>query len=353
MSESSEKQSKVGGERGAVRRLIGLLGLLLLLVSSVGGWFAWQYKGFADSPLTLEEPLLLEVKPGVSVTGLARELGERGLLEEPRWFTLLARVTDQGRRIKAGEYRLEPGITPAGLLALLVAGRSVEYSITLVEGWSFRQVLAAIHAEERLTHTLRELDANEVMKRLGHPGEHPEGRFFPDTYHFPRGESDLSLLRRAYEKMERVLGEEWDGREEGLPLKSAYEALTLASIVEKETGQASERAEIAGVFVRRLRKGMLLQTDPTVIYGMGERYDGNIRRKDLKRDTPYNTYTRKGLPPTPIAMPGREAIHAALHPADGKSLYFVAKADGSGAHHFSATLQEHNRAVRKYQLKGR
>ena len=349
MSDTPEQSPKE--KRGLAARLFKPLGLLLFLLSMVGGWFAWDYKLFADTPLPLNQPLLLEVKPGVTVTGLARELRGHGLLERPRYFTLLARLTDRGRRIKAGEYRLEPGLTPDGLLALLVAGRSVEYSITLVEGWSFRQMVAAIHADELLTHTLLELDEAEIMNRLGRPGEHPEGRFFPDTYRFPRGETDLNLLKRAYRRTEKVLAEEWEKREEGLPLKTPYEALILASIIEKETGQAAERPEIAGVFTRRLRKGMLLQTDPTVIYGMGESFDGNIRRKDLRTDTPYNTYTRKGLPPTPIAMAGREAIHAALHPADGKSLYFVAKGDGSGEHYFSATLKEHNRAVRKYQLK--
>ena len=354
MSDTLDTPSEERPERkkdGFFAKLLKTLLLLLLLVGAAGGWLAWEYKTFTETPLTLSEPLLLEVKPGSSVTAIAHDLRGHGLLEEPRYFTLLARLTDQGRKIKAGEFRLEPGLTPPELLALLVAGRSVEYSITLVEGWSFRQTLAAIRADPLLTHTLEGVDDAEIMKRLGHPGEHPEGRFFPDTYRFPRGESDLKLLKRAYDRMADVLAEEWAKKEEGLPLKSPYEALTLASIVEKETGQAAERPEIAGVFIRRLRKGMLLQTDPTVIYGMGEKFDGNIRRKDLRTDTPYNTYTRKGLPPTPIAMAGREAIHAALHPADGKTLYFVAKGDGSGAHYFSKTLKEHNRAVRKYQLK--
>ena len=351
MSETHDDKAKKECRGRFAAMLFKLLGLLLFVFAMVGGWFAWEYKVFTETPLALKEPLLLEVKPGASVAALARNLRGHGLLNEPRYFTLLARISGQGRKIKAGEYRLEPGLTPADLLALLVAGRSVEYSITLVEGWSFRQMMAAIHAHDLLTHTLSELDDAAIMNRLGRPGEHPEGRFFPDTYRFPRGETDLSLLKRAYERTESVLAEEWERREEGLPLKDPYEALILASIVEKETGQAAERPEIAGVFTRRLRKGMLLQTDPTVIYGMGESFDGNIRRKDLRTDTPYNTYTRKGLPPTPIAMPGREAIHAALHPADGKTLYFVAKGDGSGEHYFSATLKEHNWAVRKYQLK--
>ncbi|GAB6041901.1 endolytic transglycosylase MltG [Endothiovibrio diazotrophicus] len=331
---------------GAV--LIRLLGVLLFSAALIAGWFVWDYQRFAETPLAIARPLVLEVKPGRSVAALGRELAGRGLMRSPRYFTLLARIGGHGRRIKAGEYRLEPGVTPRGLLEKLVAGRPIEYAITLVEGWSFRQVMAAIEAEDRLEHSLAGMGGGEVMTRLGHPDEHPEGRFFPDTYRFPKGESDLSVLRRAYERMEQVLAEEWAGRESGLPLQGPYQALTLASIVEKETGRAAERPEIAGVFVRRLRKGMLLQTDPTVIYGLGDAFDGNLRRRDLKRDTPYNSYTRKGLPPTPIAMPGREAIRAVLHPADGNALYFVAKGDGS--HHFSATLREHNRAVRKYQL---
>ncbi len=240
-------------------------------------------------------------------------------------------------------------MTALQLLQQMVDGEVIQHTLTLVEGWSFKQVMVALRAHHAIRATLQGLTAAEIMSRLGYAGQHPEGRFFPDTYHFPKATSDIEFLRRAYSAMAERLEQEWVAREPDLPLKSAYEALILASIIEKESAVSAERAEIAGVFIRRLNKGMRLQTDPTVIYGMGEAYDGNIRRRDLRHDTPYNTYTRKGLPPTPIAMPGGEAIHAALHPASAESLYFVARGDGT--HYFSATLEEHNRAVRKYQLK--
>jgi UPF0755 protein len=217
-----------------------------------------------------------------------------------------------------------------------------------VEGWTFRQLLSALRRHEAVRDTLDGLSDEAIMARLGYPGKHPEGRFLPETYQFPRGTSDLEFLRRAYDGMQRALAAAWQGRAEDLPLDSPHEALVLASIVEKETGLASERARIAGVFVRRLRRGMRLQTDPTVIYGLGEAFDGNLRRRDLAADTPYNTYTRAGLPPTPICLPGKAAIEAVMHPAHGTSLYFVARGDGS--HQFSDTLEAHNRAVQKYQL---
>jgi UPF0755 protein len=232
---------------------------------------------------------------------------------------------------------------------LLVSGKTLTHSITFPEGWTFRQWREQMASHPALVHTLKGLSDEAVMERLGHPGVHPEGRFFPDTYLFPRGFSDLQLLQWAWRRMEEELADAWRERDKGLPLKTSYEALILASIIEKETGMPSERREIAGVFIRRLKKGMKLQTDPTVIYGMGREYAGNIRRKDLKKDTPYNTYVHAGLPPTPICMPGRESLQAAVHPAAGKAFYFVARGDGS--HQFSATLREHNRAVRKYQLK--
>ncbi|MNZ91396.1 putative aminodeoxychorismate lyase [compost metagenome] len=227
----------------------------------------------------------------------------------------------------------------------------VQYSLTLVEGWSFRQLRAALAGQERLEQTLAGLDDATLMQRLGLDGQHPEGRFFPDTYRYVRGMRDIDLLRQAHERLESVLDEEWRQRAEDLPYREPYQALIMASLVEKETGAAEERDEIAGVFVRRLRAGMLLQTDPTVIYGLGERYAGNLTRAHLREPTPYNTYVHAGLPPTPIAMVGREAIHAALHPAAGDSLYFVARGDGT--HVFSRSLDEHNRAVREFQLKRR
>jgi UPF0755 protein len=293
--------------------------------------------------------VIYEVPRGASLATVARDLEQAGMIGHANYLQWYGRYTGQASRIRAGEYRLSDDLIPDTLLALLVSGQSVSYSLTLLEGWTFRQVRAALAAHPALQQTLQELDDDAVMARLELPGQHPEGRFFPDTYQFPRGLTDLEFLRRALHMMDDELAAAWSGRDPDLPLSSPYEALILASIVEKETGQADERSEIAGVFTRRLRKGMKLQTDPTVIYGIGEDFDGNIRRKDLQDDTPYNTYLHTGLPPTPICMPGREALRAAVHPAAGKTLYFVARGDGS--HAFSATLEEHNAAVRKYQLK--
>ncbi len=327
-----------------------LLGILILVVALGAGWFWLAYQQFLEQPLAVPATgMRYQVTPGTSLRQLADDLAEKGVLEHPEYLRWYARYSGQASRIKAGEYQLEPGITAPALLNLLVSGRTTRYQLTLVEGWNFRQVRSAIAADPVLEKTLTGLSDAELMSRLGHPGEHPEGRFFPDTYHYPRGTTDAEFLARAYRRMQRVLEEEWAGREEGLPLDDPYQALILASVIEKETGAPDERAQIAGVFIRRLRKGMRLQTDPTVIYGLGEDFDGNLRRRDLRQDTPYNSYTRKGLPPTPICMPGREAIHAALHPAAGDALYFVARGDGT--HVFSATLKQHNAAVRKYQLK--
>jgi UPF0755 protein len=229
-----------------------------------------------------------------------------------------------------------------------VNGDVIRYTLTIPEGWTFDQMLAAIRTQGKLRQTLTATDDEGVMRQLGYPGQHPEGRFFPDTYEFVAGTTDTSLLQRAYEEMQRHLEEEWRDRAPGLPLDTPYQALILASIVEKETGNPAERARIAGVFVRRLQKNIRLQTDPTVIYGLGAAFDGNLRRRDLTTDSPYNTYMRAGLPPTPIALPGLAALHAALHPAAGDELYFVSRGDGS--HHFSASLDEHVAAVRNYQL---
>ena len=326
-----------------------LIGLLVIVASLLAGWAWMAYKAFLTTPLTLTESTIYVVEQGASLTSIARDLEQAGLIANAQHLRWYGRYTGQASKIRAGEYRLTSDLVPDTLLALLVSGRSIDYSLTLLEGWNIRQVRAAVAAHDVLTHTLEDVDDAELMARLGRAGEHPEGRFFPDTYRFPRGTSDLDFLRRALDTMDRELEKAWAERAEGLPLKTSYEALILASIVEKETGQPDERDTIAGVFTRRLQKGMKLQTDPTVIYGMGERFDGNIRRKDLREDTPYNTYVHFGLPPTPIAMPGRDALHAAVNPAPGKALYFVSKGDGS--HAFSATLKEHNAAVAKYQLK--
>ena len=289
------------------------------------------------------------MSPGSNLKRVARQLQQQGLLQQPAYLVWLGRWLGLDSHIKAGEFSLSPGTGPDQLLEQLSRGQVVQHDLTLIEGETFREMMRRIAADAILRHTLPGDDPASVMSAIGHPDLNPEGRFLPETYYFPRGTSDVDFLRRAYDDMQAFLEQAWSQRDEGLPLKTPYEALTLASIVEKETGVPEERPRIAGVFIRRLEKGMKLQTDPTVIYGMGDSYTGDIRFRDLRTDTAYNTYTRFGLPPTPIAMPGKDAILAVLHPADGKALYFVSRGDGS--HHFSSTLEEHNRAVDRYQRK--
>ncbi|HID44459.1 MAG TPA: endolytic transglycosylase MltG, partial [Chromatiaceae bacterium] len=265
--------------------------LVVLLLAAVAGVFAWNYyKEFLVTPLAIpEQGMILNIPQGMSLRGLAGQLEQQDIVEDARLLRLYGRLHHEATQIKAGEYQLSPGLTPIALLDLLVAGKTVSHSITLVEGWSFRQMMSAIHNHPQLRHSLNGLSDEQIMERLGHPGEHPEGRFFPDTYLYPRDFSDLDLMKRAYQRMQETLDEAWSQRPDDLPLKNSYELLILASIVEKETGRAGERDRIAGVFIRRLKKGMKLQTDPTVIYGMGDSYKGNIRRKDLRKPTPYNT----------------------------------------------------------------
>ena len=334
-----------------LKRLAQLSFMLLLFATAAVAWVWFDVNQYLDEPMPIEQIQSYELKPGSNYVRVVNELKQAGLITQSRYLRWYGRLTGKARKIKAGEYEITPGLTPRQLLDMIIIGKVRQYALTLVEGWNFRQVMDAVHSHPSLTHTLQGLDDAAIMMQLGHPEEHPEGRFLPDTYHFPKGLSDVAFLQRAYDAMAQTLVREWEERAVGLPLQTPYEALILASIVEKETGLASERQAIAGVFVRRLEKGMRLQTDPTVIYGMGERYDGNIRKQDLLEDTPYNTYRRAGLPPTPIAMPGRDAIHATLHPDNSQNIYFVSRGDGS--HHFSATLEEHNNAVIKYQLKGR
>lgn len=324
-------------------------GLMLagLLVAIAG----WQQHVALKQPLAIAGERLLEVPSGATPSGLLNRLENEGVLEGALWLRLYWRFNYDGKGLQSGEYRLTPGQTAAELLQQWRRGEVVQYSLTLVEGWTFRQLRTALAGQERLEQTLTGLDDGAVMQRLGLDGQHPEGRFFPDTYRYVRGMRDVDLLRQAHQRLVEVLDGEWQQRAADLPYRDAYQALIMASLVEKETGVAAEREQIAGVFVRRLRLGMLLQTDPTVIYGLGERYAGNLTRADLREATPYNTYVNAGLPPTPIAMVGREAIRAALHPAGGDSLYFVARGDGS--HVFSRSLDEHNRAVREFQLKRR
>ena len=332
-----------------VRKLMGY-GLLVLVVALGGAWF--KFDSYKDAPLSgSDEVVYYTVKPGSSVKTIAKALAAENIIEHPRLFEWFARLEGLAQRIQVGEYAIDGDMTPRQLLSDMVTGKVVQYPMTIIEGWNFKQLRAFLAQNEALQHTLEGLSDAQVMSKIGFPGEHPEGRFLPDTYHFPRGTTDVAFLKRAHQMMDEKLAQLWEARAEGLPIKTPYQALILASIIEKETGLASERPEIAGVFVRRLRKGMRLQTDPTVIYGMGELYQGNIRRRDLRRDTPYNTYTRHGLPPTPIALPSAAAIEAALNPLAGETFYFVARGDGS--HAFSVTLVEHNNAVIKYQLKGR
>jgi UPF0755 protein len=324
-----------------------LLVVLLIVAAGAGGAIHWVHR-YINTPLSLTEPLVFVVEPGTSLSKVARSLEARGAIEHPRVWTAHARVHGLAERIRAGEYQIEPGATPASVLDQLVRGDVILRELTIVEGWSFRDLMQALASHPALEHTLRGASDAEVMQRIGSPGVHPEGQFFPDTYRFSGGTPDIELLRMAHEAMRARLQAAWDARAEGLPIESAYEALILASIVEKETGLASERRLIAGVFVRRLRTGMRLQSDPTVIYGIGAAYDGNIRRRDLEADSPYNTYTRRGLTPTPIAMPGEGALRAATQPDDSGALFFVATGEPDGSHYFSKTLAEHNAAVKRF-----
>lgn len=332
-----------------MRRFFLTLFLLIALLVLAGGSYAlwWVYQ-----PLKLPAPSVdLSVEPGETPRAIAKAVADTGVRVNPDLLYLWFRLSGQDRQIRAGSYELEQGVSPRSLLLVLVRGEEATRSLVLVEGWNFRQVRAALAKADQLKPDTYGLSDDALMVRLGRPGLAPEGRFFPDTYTYSKGATDTALLQRALRAMDRKLDAAWSQRAPDLPVKTADEALILASIVEKETGQTRDRAEIAAVFANRLRIGMPLQTDPTVIYGMGALYSGNLRKRDLQTDTPWNTYTRGGLPPTPIAMPGQAALLAAVQPAHSKSLYFVSRGDGSS--HFSSTLDEHNRAVNKYQRGGR
>ena len=325
--------------------------LALLAVAGVAIWLGWrQYeRHWLNEPIAaLVESRAFEVPQGVSLSAVAGELEKQGLMERSGTWLRYATGAGLATRIQAGEYRLVPGTTPAMLLAQFVSGDVVLHALTLPEGWTFRQGLAAIQSNPAIRAELRGLTDSELLARLGLQEQSPEGLFFPDTYRFPRGTSDREFLLQAHARLERELQSAWTGRAKDLPFATPYEALILASLVEKETAAADERPMIAGVFVNRLRKGMRLQTDPTVIYGMGEKFDGNLRRDDLLNDTPYNTYTRPGLPPTPIALPGRAALEAAVRPAATDSLYFVATGLGDGRHFFAQSLVAHNANVSRH-----
>ena len=329
-----------------MKRFALFSGLLVLLLAAAGGWFYGEVREELNRPLALREPAIIAINPGASLFSVAAELKERGWFAYPVYLTIEGRLRNVAGSLKPGEYRVAPGATAASLLETIVAGKVMQHSLTLLEGWTFRQIMAALRERPQVEKTLDSADPRRVMAETGYPGHAAEGRFFPDTYYFTAGETDAELLRRAYRRMETVLAEEWERRAGGLPYQSPYQALIMASLVEKETAVDEERGKIAGVFVRRLEKNMRLQADPTVIYALGEDYDGDIRRKDLSLDSPFNTYRRRGLPPTPIAAAGRASIRAALQPEWGTALYFVAT--GDGGHHFSDTLAEHNRAVARY-----
>lgn len=336
--------------RGIARRMIKFLVLVAVLFAIAAASLALrEWHRIENRTLALEEPDVLIVERGSSLIGVMRKLESRDLIPRAEPIRYWSRLTGRGRSIDSGEYRITPDMTVPDLVERMEAGDVILHSFTLVEGWNFEQLRTALAEHEAIDHTLEDLSNREIMARLGKPDAHPEGWFLPETYRFRRGTTDLELLRDAHEDMVETLDRLWPERREDLPLESPYEALILASIIERETGVSDERDRIAGVFVRRLKQGMRLQTDPTVIYGLPEgEYQGRIRYRHLRTDTPYNTYTRGGLPPTPIAMPGEAAIRAALNPAPGSALYFVSRNDGS--HYFSDTLAQHQRAVRKYQL---
>ncbi|MFA5684784.1 MAG: endolytic transglycosylase MltG [Lysobacteraceae bacterium] len=340
-------------KRRRLRWLLWLLPLLLLALAAAAYGVWTDYQRFLATPLSIgAQEQVFEVKRGDSFRHVLRRLRRAGIDEgHDLYWEALAFDLGVLTRLQVGEYALGHGLTPSALLRKLESGQVIQHRFTLVEGWSMRDLRLALARDASLAQTLEGLSNEELMKRLGRDGVHPEGRFLPETYLFTRGVSDFELLRRALIAMDKALLEAWEGRQDDLPLASPDELLTLASIIEKETGRAEERPDIAGVFARRMRIGMRLQTDPTVIYGLGEAFNGNLTRAHLRADTPWNTYTRGGLPPTPIAMPGKAALQAAAHPAEGDTLYFVSRGDGS--HQFSRTLDEHNAAVRRYQLRRR
>lgn len=326
--------------------------LVLLIIAVLGLGYAWvSFQQWLTTPLTIAgESYSYELESGKSISFLAHDLASKKILTHPRWLGWYARYRQQ-EKIHTGEYLLERGITPLQLLQKLNNGEVVLHQVTFLEGWTFRQIITALHAQPELQQLLANKSHAEQLALLNLPISHLEGWFYPDTYTFSKGATDIELLTQAYKAMRKVLDQAWAEKDLNLPYSNAYQALIMASIVEKETGSAAERQQIAGVFVRRLQLGMKLQTDPTVIYGMGDIYIGKIGKDDLMRPTPYNTYVIDGLPPTPIAIPGKASLYAALHPAEGKALYFVAKGDGTSE--FSNTLLEHQRATERYQLQRR
>lgn len=327
-----------------MRSIKTLIYLVILIVAAAAAGFSY----WAKQPITTGgDPIAFSITPGNGVAAASQEIARAGIPVNPTLFSMLARVTQKASRIKAGSYELRPNTSPRALVDQLVRGEFAQESLTIIEGWTFKQMRQAVAASKSLKHDTADLSDKDLMARISADYKSPEGLFFPDTYLFAKGSSDLQVYKQAHELLINHLNAAWEKRDASLPYKSAYEALVMASIVEKETGQKSERAMIAAVFVNRLKQGMMLQTDPTVIYGMGDSYAGNIRKKDLETDTPYNTYTRAGLPPTPIALPGVQSLAAALGPAKSNALYFVARGDGTSK--FSDNLGDHNKAVNQYQ----
>ncbi len=322
---------------------------LVIAISVAITLLSIYFKDYANRPLSSNtKDVNLIITPGMSFKEVSQQLSKHGLIKYKLPWDIFGRLSGATNAIKAGEYTFSTNLTPAQLLNKLIKGDTIQFTLTVIEGWTFKQMWDAVKQHDKLTHTVN--SPEDLLGKLDLKNHHPEGWFYPDTYHFPAGTTDVEFFQRAFKYMVKVLDEEWSNRKEGIPLKSPVEALTLASIIEKETSVEKERTMVAAVFNTRLKRGMRLQTDPTVIYGMGESFDGNIRREDLKADTPYNTYLHKGLPPTPIALPSRASIAAALRPADSEVVYFVSKGDGT--HHFSNTYEEHREAVIKYQLSG-
>ncbi len=324
-----------------IKRLLRLTILLAVLLAVAMGYYITR-------PLALPAlPVEFSLSQGSSLKGAAQQMQQAGILPNEWVFAWLARLLGKSTQIKAGDYQLVAGTTLLELMNIVTKGQVAQGELSIIEGWTFNQFRAALNASPAIRHDSESLTEAEILQRIGAVEKQAEGLFFPDTYHFSSGTSDLVLLKQAYQTMQVHLQKSWDSRPPGLPLKTPYQALILASIVEKETGQARDRGMVAGVFINRLRLGMMLQTDPTVIYGIGKKFDGNLRKRDLLADTPYNTYKRAGLPPTPIALPGLAALQATLHPTSTNALYFVSRGDGSSE--FSATLMQHNRAVDRYQ----
>ncbi|MGI9248745.1 MAG: endolytic transglycosylase MltG [Woeseiaceae bacterium] len=332
-----------------MKPVVVVLSILILLAGAVLGLGVWQVERFMTTPVPVgADAVEFEIPAGSSFASVAKRLVDKDLIESDQWLRLYVRWTGEASAVQAGDYLIESGATPKSMMEQFTSGAVRLYSFTIVEGWNHRDLLEALHSSDTITATMTDEDWPGLLSDLGASVMHPEGLFLPETYRFARDTTDRELLSQAYKLMQQVLSDEWQARDEATAVRTPYEALVLASIIEKETARADERPRIAGVFTRRLEKRMRLQTDPTVIYGIGAQFNGNLTRKDLRSDTPYNTYTRHGLPPTPIAMPGRAAINSALHPAPGAELYFVATGLGDGSHSFSTTKSEHDAAVAEY-----